>query len=1279
MQPPKQVPFMLCTTGGRDRSDSMPSRPRTTSEGGHHPPPLPHPARTIHLVPGHGGPNRPHSMYSRGISYSPPVGSSPVSPASGACSTDSAGSSLSIDEGEGWAEEGVLGLGRYGHSLTPDEPVILEENCDEYVAWTGGQEGEEKLNYLPMDRSTGSLSLPITTTTTMAGSSVGSSGPLRKLSPNLSSSGFKSESPSQGSYMDMYSPYSSSPLDTPGGYMAMSPGGALNDISVRNSPFNHAANSANHSRGSSLAEETSDGYVPMAPNLSDDGYVGMDQVHHGIPGHINHDYHGSEMSPGSSCSITSGTPSTDLRFSEYHLEKVSSYFTPSEEEETSSLDRPIRAYSVGSRPDHMKKVARPEIVNQTDAARVRAFSVGSRSKLSSRLLSHDGHTARQHPGPALTPPTPHHLHSSSGGSKSLSAPLLSHSWSGSSGLRHTPGGSNHSSCEPMDDLMELDFSHHNHHHHRGNTPRTNKQNSSSSIKTPFRSSALPPPGPQGANHDRLSVPHSSAKIPVTAGPYVEMKASLSGDLHATSPPKFRSANVSPKTSLITGPYVEMKPGVGGEPTSSNILPLLTSPQSSSLAESEIKLQNVPISTSSSPPKRNLPGTSLIGDTPYFDTRAKPVCLATSGSSPKSSGVYIETRAGTSPRQNNPAFESFQNLKPANVGPYVEMKPGPGVENGVHHTSFPAVGKVRKPTSPIQEEYMDMTLGRQPLEEENDVNEPMSSRLVSTRTAPVDTPQPKKPPEGYVDMSWGSGSKLISKFGLEGYKPQIGEAEEDYMSVDFQAHGDSGSRRRERRGSRKEKNRHSSQPISIQSSGTLKDSIAKTSSSNSPVFSLSGFMAASGKKLSTGTPPKVPPGFLPLGGASSSPGSSPFSSLRRTRNRVQNSHKNDGENDMKSGIVTPTGSNVAIFPFSLNSPGSPMKSFPGNQETKPSSVSKNDSYKSSRKCAVDATSGTVKISYPYSELRHPEVSPDTSALTSGSSSSSEQPTPVNTKSMNEITKGVDAKDHDYVNYNPNLSSKENLITEKEYPGYTVMKPVPMVSTRKISAPTFGICRPQQGLSSLALSSPSLSAEKSITPPTTRKSSPSALFQPISKLNEQSPPPRVITSSPIINQGAAMFNKQRSVDSDPGSSGRQSTGKKQISEDRKKDGSPAYENLNLLSGGSSGNVSPLVVSSRPPSVSSGNVSPLVVSSRPPSVSSERELHYASLDLAPSGSEGEDGNRSPRGLKSQSSLTESSTSSSSPNPSIHGGTSDTFTYAEINFAKSEGLKNTSRKMRH
>jgi len=52
------------------------------------------------------------------------------SPASGPCSTDSPGSSLSIDEGDG------DGWGGYGHSLTPDQPVILEESFSNDV-WPG--------------------------------------------------------------------------------------------------------------------------------------------------------------------------------------------------------------------------------------------------------------------------------------------------------------------------------------------------------------------------------------------------------------------------------------------------------------------------------------------------------------------------------------------------------------------------------------------------------------------------------------------------------------------------------------------------------------------------------------------------------------------------------------------------------------------------------------------------------------------------------------------------------------------------------------------------------------------------------------------------------------------------------------------------------------------------------------------------------------------------------------------------------------------------------------
>lgn len=124
--------FYLSGPTARDRCDSLPSRARTTSDGLPAPIILSH-SRTSHLASQSSA--RPHSMYTRGLSYSPPISSMPISPASGACSTDSAGSSLSMDDGtDSMLEESTTA--RYGHSLTPDEPVILEENVDDYVPWS---------------------------------------------------------------------------------------------------------------------------------------------------------------------------------------------------------------------------------------------------------------------------------------------------------------------------------------------------------------------------------------------------------------------------------------------------------------------------------------------------------------------------------------------------------------------------------------------------------------------------------------------------------------------------------------------------------------------------------------------------------------------------------------------------------------------------------------------------------------------------------------------------------------------------------------------------------------------------------------------------------------------------------------------------------------------------------------------------------------------------------------------------------------------------------------
>ncbi|XP_047343935.1 insulin receptor substrate 1 isoform X7 [Vespa velutina] len=362
--------FSPLGTTGRDRCDSLPSRARTTSECHPGTVVLSHP-RSSHFI---SHVPRPHSMYGRGLSYSPPVSSMPISPASGACSTDSAGSSLSMEDGgENILEEGTGS--RYGHSLTPDEPVILEENGDDYAPWS----------------------------TTHS---------HHKYSPN-----FKSHSPSQqSSYVEMYSPCGSSPGRS-AAYMPMSP----------------ATTAHSHSRASSLVEETNvlpDGYVPMA-RVGDDGYVDMD------PSTSHNGHFPDDMSQhgGSSCSVTSGTPSTDLRFSEYHLDKVTSFLAPGEDLQA----RPTRAYSVGSRPEPTNKHRKNRLdITQQEASRVRAFSVGSRSKRPElgRLAN------------VVTTPLPSSSDNSNS-NKSSSAPLLSSSWGHNSGCS--------GASERMEDLMELDF------------------------------------------------------------------------------------------------------------------------------------------------------------------------------------------------------------------------------------------------------------------------------------------------------------------------------------------------------------------------------------------------------------------------------------------------------------------------------------------------------------------------------------------------------------------------------------------------------------------------------------------------------------------------------------------------------------------------------------------------------------------------------------------------------------------------------------------------------
>uniref|UniRef100_A0A182P9P0 Uncharacterized protein n=1 Tax=Anopheles epiroticus TaxID=199890 RepID=A0A182P9P0_9DIPT len=327
---------------------------------------------------------------------SPPVNSSPLSPPPPASySTGSDGSSLSID-GES-TDSFVTG------SLTPDEgqgyPKVInqlnsgcsipEENSEEFIKDYGhidlraagcGLSAQHDDFAVPASRRGGGSPAPPSTVGSVEGSA----------------------------YMEMCSPSGSSPGDPSGScYMPMSP--------VADFSRGLCSSSSAHSRASSLAEDLVDGYVPMSmPRTaataasavpSSEEYVLMDPSLNGaassssrlsnatssVGGH-NHvgggiGASGGMSSAASSCSITSGTPSADLRLS---LEKVPAYIGQSSDDHEVN-DRPFRTYSVGSRPELIKRKLRVEMLSSGESSvggsggsassRQRAFSVGSRAKV----------------------------------------------------------------------------------------------------------------------------------------------------------------------------------------------------------------------------------------------------------------------------------------------------------------------------------------------------------------------------------------------------------------------------------------------------------------------------------------------------------------------------------------------------------------------------------------------------------------------------------------------------------------------------------------------------------------------------------------------------------------------------------------------------------------------------------------------------------------------------------------------------------------------------------
>ncbi|XP_076362090.1 uncharacterized protein LOC143252982 isoform X1 [Tachypleus tridentatus] len=318
----------------RKRCDSMPARARTFSEGQRD---------LISNSPQSGGSCssswpvhqgeslHPQSTYARAISYSPPnIGNIGLT---GGCSTDSIGSGLSTDECEG--SPGDFHFGRYIHppcelSLHA-EPPIKEEMPDDYLSMEPGQvsgNDQELASHSALSSQVDSY-IP--------------------MSPGKSLSMDQSLGTSRSSSIASEPSVTQVPeLNTPDGYIPMAP-----------QDDNYLKYLASNTLGT-----TEEGCLDISTSLPKPTTCGTDYIQMASP----------KRNTQSLQDVTFQTLLTAKKQEVFHLDKVKSYFSPSEDDFSDHI-KPVRAYSIGSRPQLQKS----HLGVNLDQFRVRAFSVGSRA------------------------------------------------------------------------------------------------------------------------------------------------------------------------------------------------------------------------------------------------------------------------------------------------------------------------------------------------------------------------------------------------------------------------------------------------------------------------------------------------------------------------------------------------------------------------------------------------------------------------------------------------------------------------------------------------------------------------------------------------------------------------------------------------------------------------------------------------------------------------------------------------------------------------------------
>ncbi|XP_061515744.1 pneumococcal serine-rich repeat protein isoform X2 [Anopheles gambiae] len=1292
----------------RERCDSLPSRNRTTSEtmphqqqqqqqhllnqqqqqqhhhqlmlnSGSMPPPR--------MIPSS---NRPHSVHIS-HSHSPPVNSSPLSPPPPATySTGSDGSSLSIDES---TDSFITG------SLTPDEgqgyPKVInqlnsgcsipEENSEEFIKDYGhidlSAAGCGISQHDDFAVPTHHTAAPTSNATPILAGSSSSSAVGRvghphhnSLSLPISQAARRGGSPAppstvgsvEGSaYMEMCSPSGSSPGDPSGScYMAMSP--------VADFSRGLCSSSSAHSRASSLAEDIVDGYVPMsmprtaaaapaAPPTEE--YMLMDPTLNGggtssrlsnataasnnagssiIGG-------GGMSSAASSCSITSGTPSADLRLS---LEKVPAYIGQSDEHEVN--DRPFRTYSVGSRPELIKRKLRVEMLSSGESSvggssaggsassRQRAFSVGSRAKVPRCSDVYKGYSAAPVIVSFASTSSQGSMLESSNNNSSSSTSSISHAGSYGASIGDTL---------PMDELAGGGSA--------GGSSMGRKSGSGSLL--PDGAGGGKPPS-HGGSHGRMSdlmeIDYSSPRQqPARPSTRSSEPSGMEDYLDMSGNNNEEEQRARGQGATSSG-YVEMRPGRLNSQSEEN---------------------------------------DYLNMTPGGGGRDEPDCCPAAASIATSSPIQIQHHAKQPADGAGSAHSSSSNNNNNN---YLEMYPRAAVAQKEQKRTASAASTTTTATKVPSEDYLNMaplmisSLGEASGSEEEKMHGPDEEPLLESSSAP---------PDGYMEMSWnhhgpvtaaGPVSSSASSSATSSARTVPTNGGDDYMNMSC----GSGSQS-------EDASRTYSAPITIQpGAGKCRLDLSGESKveagANIPNYLPLGQHPDARKSVHhphhqsamiVALQQHLPlaaqaPIQTTTGQQSGSIGFSPSKPAETTPERARCDSRD-------SGIVTPSGSQPTIFPFS---PASPTKPFAPAQDEPMGGESLDDLSQNYAELSLG------RQQQQQLQQAQTELSPAIRKLSTGSNRGSgsfsklqlvaNQPDYVNYCPATPPISGDVAPPASIMPLNvlPSAQSRTRSSIDDDGAGdYALMNPA---SSRKLSTTSMGSMG-GASLSPAGVVPPGSSAVGSITPPvlvarksTLLLSSPQMGFKPIASsqdaellLQSKAVPHATANSPKALNLGrrtgepAFSFTEQQhqqqqmaplqrsistgtrpnSVNSEligrpigtpagpstPGAASHSSTtaagstrpssanserlpvisatsssasSTSTLCESKNQSPSASSTALAMVVGSSTTTSPPSVPGSRPDSVSS-ITDPHIVS-RPPSVSSERELHYASLDLPP-----------------------------------------------------------------